>query len=67
MRRHIDIPESGLDKIALNSQPSPDINQFFGLFADTLEDGVSFQNRVRSEWQVSRETAFPEESSPRFP
>jgi len=38
---------------ALDAHRKPDINQFFGMCADDPEDGMAFQNRMRSEWDRS--------------
>jgi metal-responsive CopG/Arc/MetJ family transcriptional regulator len=39
-------------RMSLDSQrpPESDIDQFFGIFSGNSEDGVAFQDRMRSEW-----------------
>jgi len=37
-------------RMSLDSQKAVDINQYFGIFADDPEDGLAFQERMRSEW-----------------
>ncbi len=37
-------------RMSLDSQKKPDIDRYFGIFADDPEDGLAFQERMRSEW-----------------
>jgi len=38
-------------RLSLDAHRVPeDINQFFGMFAGEIEDGMAFQDRMRNEW-----------------
>jgi metal-responsive CopG/Arc/MetJ family transcriptional regulator len=39
-------------RLSLQQQqaPAPDISRFFGMFPEIAEDGMAFQDRMRSEW-----------------
>jgi hypothetical protein len=37
-------------KSSLEAKPPSDLSEFFGIFKDNPEDGLAFQERMRSEW-----------------